>query len=57
MKNFIFKMFIRTKKGQEFLTGKKTILAKNYDDANKIFNNLDLPFHHFATVESIKSNL
>ena len=51
MKKFIFKMYIRTKQGQEFNVGKKEITAKNYDLASSIFNKLDLPFHHFATVE------
>lgn len=50
MKTYTFKMFIKTKQGQEFLTGVKVIDANNYDAALKIFNRLELPFHHFATV-------
>jgi len=50
---FLMKMFIRTKQGQEFIVGQKTIAAINYDAALKIFRNSDLPFHHFSTVETI----
>jgi len=54
MKQFIFKMYIKTSQGQEFLTGSKKITSNNYDEAKKIFNKLDLPFHHFSTVDLIK---
>ena len=55
MITFLFKMYIKTSQGQEFKTGQKIIDAKNYDEANKLFSNLDVPFHHFATVETIKN--
>ena len=49
MKTFLFRFYIRTN-GQEFNVGSKTITAKDYDSAVKTLNKLDLPFHHFATV-------
>ena len=55
MKQFIFKMYTRTNQNQEFKIGQKIIDAKNYDEANKLFSKLDLPFHHFSTVETIKN--
>lgn len=55
MKQFIFIMYIRTRQNQEFQIGKKIIEAKNYDEANKLFSKLYLPFHHFSTVETIKN--
>ncbi len=51
---FNFKMYTRTKQGQEFLTGQKNIDAVNYDNANKLFSKMDLPFHSFATVTATK---
>lgn len=54
-KTFLFKLFIRSGNGQEFNTGSKLIAAKNYDDANKLFKKLDIPFCHFVTVETIKN--
>jgi hypothetical protein len=48
---FNFKLYIRTKQGQEFLVNSLFIDAKNYDEAASKFNRLDLPFHHFATVK------
>jgi len=54
-KTFLFKLFIRTSQGQEFNTGNKVIEAKNYDQANKLFSKLDIPFCHFVTVETIKN--
>jgi len=56
MKTFIFKLYIRTNQNQEFNTGKKVIQAKNYDEANKLFSKLDVPFCQFVTVETIKTN-
>jgi hypothetical protein len=56
MKQFIFKTYIKTSQGQEFKTGQKIIDAKNYDEANNIFRKLDIPFCHFVTVETIKTN-
>ena len=55
MKQFIFKTYIKTSQDQEFNTGQKIIEAKNYDEAKKLFSKLDLPFHHFSTVETIKN--
>ena len=55
MKQFIFNMYTRTNQGQEFNTGQKIIEAKNYDEAKKLFSKLDLPFHHFSTVKTIKN--
>ena len=49
--NFNFKLYIRTKQGQEFLVNSLFIDAKNYDEAASKFNRLDLPFHSFATVK------
>ena len=54
-KTFLFKLFIRTNQGQEFNTGNKLIQAANYDQANKLFSKLDIPFCHFVTVETIKN--
>lgn len=54
MKTFIFKMYIRTKQGQEFIIGQSKIQANDCDAATKIFNNKDLPFHSFCTIECIK---
>ena len=51
MKTFLFKMYTRTNNGQEFVVGQRSITAKDVDDALKIFNRLDLPFHTFSTVE------
>jgi hypothetical protein len=56
MQTFIFKTYIRTSQNQEFNTGQKIIDAKNYDEANKLFSKLDVPFCHFVTVETIKTN-
>jgi len=50
MKTFNFKMYTRTAQGQEFLIGQKTVTAINYDNAEKLFSKMDLPFHSFATV-------
>lgn len=55
MKKFLFTLFIRTAQGQEFIVGQKTIEAKNYDQAESIFNKMDLNFHHFATVKKLNS--
>lgn len=55
MKTFIFKLYTKTRQGQEFLISAKTITAKNVDDANKAFNRLDLPFHTFCTIQLVKS--
>ena len=52
MRLFTFKLYVRTAQQQEFNTATKTIQAKNYDEARKQFSKLDLPFHHFSTVES-----
>jgi hypothetical protein len=57
MKTFEFKLYIKTGSNllngnsQEFVIGYKLIQAKDYDNANKIFNKLDLPFHHYCTVQ------
>ena len=53
MKKFKFTLYIRTAQKQEFTVGVKTIQAKNIDIANSMFNKLDLPFHHFSTVQKI----
>lgn len=53
MKTFKYFLFIRTKQGQEFNVGAYTIEAKNVDIAHSIFNKKELPFHHFATVQSV----
>jgi hypothetical protein len=55
--NFNFKLYIRTKQGQEFLINSLFIDAKNYDEAASKFNRLDLPFHHFATVKKCETTL
>ncbi len=54
MKTFKYLLYIRTKQGQEFVVNQFLVEAKNVDDANKILNKKDLPFHHFSTVQSIK---
>lgn len=53
MKTFRFKLFIRTKQGQEFVVGCSEIMAKNVDAALKQLTRKDLPFHHFATIETL----
>lgn len=50
LKHFNFKLYIRTKQGQEFLIKSFGIDAENYDLAKNKFNKMDLPFHHFSTV-------
>jgi hypothetical protein len=40
--------------GQEFNVGNKTINGKDYDEANRKFSKMELPFHSFATVEKIQ---
>lgn len=61
MKNFEFKLFIKTGdnlangNNQEKVIFIKNIKAKNYDKANKIFNKLNLPVYHYATVAIIKN--
>lgn len=52
MKKFKYVLYIKTS-NQEFTVGMKIIEAKNVDNANKLFNRLDLPFHHFSTVQKI----
>ena len=54
MKKFLFKLYTKTRQGQEFLICTKTINAENIDNANKSFNRLDLPFHTFSTVQIVK---
>jgi hypothetical protein len=54
-KTFLFKLFINTNQGQQFNTGNKVIEAQNYNEANKLFSKLDIPFCHFVTVETIKN--
>ncbi len=51
---FIIKMYIRTAQKQEFNVGSKIIHAADYDSAYKQFSRLDLPFHHFSTVNKVK---
>ena len=53
MKQFKFKLFIKTGE-QEFNVSRINIIAKDYDSARKIFDSKEpnIPFHHFATVES-----
>ncbi len=53
MKTFKFKLYIRTKQGQEFVVACSEIMAQNVDAALKQFNRKDLPFHHFATIETL----
>lgn len=52
MKTYYYKFWMRLGK-QEYQTGGKRIIAQNVDQANKELNKLDLPFHHFSTVELI----
>jgi len=56
MKKFLFTLFIRTASKQELIVGQRTIDAKNYDQAESIFNKMDLNFHHFATVKKLKND-
>lgn len=51
---FIINMYIRTSQKQEFIVGSKTIQAADYDSAYKQFVRLDLPYHHFSTVNKVK---
>lgn len=61
MKNFEFKLFIKTGynlpngNNQEKVIFIKNIEAKNYDKASKIFNKLNLPVYHYATVAILKN--
>lgn len=54
LKTFSYKLYIKTGT-QEFLVNSIKIHAKNVDEANKILSKKDIPFHHFATVESLKN--
>ena len=40
----------------EFSIGQKLITANNVDDANKMLSKLDLPFHHFSTVQKLNNH-
>ena len=53
MKTFLFKIYIRSS-GLELNVGQIKIQAKNYDQAVKVFNSKDIPFHHFSTVDCLK---
>lgn len=54
MRQFLFKFYTKTEK-QEFLTGSKIVTAPNYDKAKAIIDySPNTPFHHYATVETIK---
>ena len=50
MRTYNFTMYIKTN-GQEFSVGRKIVKANNVDEAIKLFNKLDLPFHSYATYE------
>lgn len=52
-KKFKFDLFIRIANGQEFKVGSKILEAMNYDEANKMFNKLDIPFCHFILINKI----
>jgi hypothetical protein len=54
MKQFQYKFYIRTN-NQEFNVGIKNIEAINIDYANKKLNKLELPYHHYSTVEQTKN--
>ena len=53
MKNFKYSFYIKTSQGQEFSVGQKTIIAENVDKANYLLNRLELPFHHYSTVQVV----
>jgi hypothetical protein len=55
MQTFKYKFYTKTNQKQEFFICSKIIDAKNIDDANKKLSKLDLPFHTFSTVETIKN--
>lgn len=55
MKTFLYKLYIRTGT-QEFLVNSIKIAAKNVDEANKMLSKKDIPFHHFSTVQLLKTN-
>jgi hypothetical protein len=55
MQTFKYKFYAKTNQKQEFFICSKIIDAKNIDDANKKLSKLDLPFHTFSTVETIKT--
>lgn len=52
-KKFKFDLFIRIANGQEFKVGSKILEAMNYDEANKMFNKLDISFCHFILINKI----
>jgi hypothetical protein len=54
MKQFQYKFYIRTN-NQEFNVGIKNIEAIDIDCANKKLNKLELPYHHYSTVEQTKN--
>jgi hypothetical protein len=59
METFEFKLYIKTGENlpngnnQEKVIFTKNINAKNYDNANKIFRELNLPTYDYATVGRI----
>lgn len=55
MKTFEYKFYTRTKQKQEFFICRKSINAKNIDEANKKLLKFDLPLHTFSTVDIIKN--
>lgn len=55
MKTFRFTFMTKTSQGQEFSNGYKDITAKDYDEANKLFNRMDKPFCTFILVEQLKN--
>lgn len=52
MKEFIFRMYIKTKQKQEFEVGSIKIKAADYDTASREFSRIEKPFHTFALVDS-----
>nr|WP_298659108.1 hypothetical protein [uncultured Flavobacterium sp.] len=50
-KQYVYTFYIKIG-GQEFETGRKSVYAHSYDEAENLFNKLDLPFHHYSTVET-----
>lgn len=55
LRTFTFILFKKIN-GQEITVGSKNVLAKNFNEANKIFSSYTLPKYDFATVQTILPN-
>jgi hypothetical protein len=53
MKQYQIILYIRTK-AQEFKVGAYLLLAKNADEVNDKLRKMEIPFHHYSTIQKVK---